>query len=102
MGDYNEIHPHVRIIEDGAIAGAYYNSMERITFYVGQRIEPTNNTGIEFALATGYKEFGPIAPHVRGTYDLGDHTRIFASTAFEKDNENINLGAIIGVEFSLK
>ena len=37
-GDYNEVHPHVRFIEDGAIAGAYYNSVERISFYTGYRV----------------------------------------------------------------
>lgn len=100
-GDYNQFHPHVRFIEDGAIAGAYYNSMDRITFYGGYRIE-SGNAGVEVALATGYDEFGPIAPYMRGTYDLGDRTRLFASSAFEKDGDSVNPGAVVGVEFIIK
>ena len=38
-GNYNEIHPHIRFIEDGIIAGAYYNSVENISFYSGYRLE---------------------------------------------------------------
>jgi hypothetical protein len=101
-GDYNQFHPHVRFIDDGAIAGAYYNSMERITFYGGYRLEPTENLGLEFALATGYNEFGPVAPYMRTTYDLGDRTRLFASSAFEKNSDDVNLGAVVGVEFIIK
>ena len=70
-GDYNSIHPHVRFVEDGAIAGAYYNSMERISFYAGHRIE-SGNAGLELALVTGYDEWMPVAPYIRGTYDLGN------------------------------
>jgi len=97
-GDYNEIHPHVRFVEDGAIAGVYFNSMERLSLYAGHRIE-SGNAGLELALTTGYQEFGPIAPHVRGTYNLGDNTRVFVGSAFEKKNSDVNFGAIIGLEF---
>ena len=34
-GDYNQIHPHVRWEDDGKIAGAYYNSMDRMSLYAG-------------------------------------------------------------------
>ncbi len=76
-GNYNSIHPHVRFVQNGAIAGAYYNSEERISFYGGYRLEPTEKTGIEFAIATGYEEFGAVAPYARGTYDMGK-ARFFA------------------------
>ena len=101
-GSYNQVHPHVRFIEDGAIAGVYYNSMERLSLYGGYRLEPTDNAGIEFAIVTGYDEFGPIAPYLRGTYDIGDRTRLFASTAFEKSGDIVNPGAVLGIEFVIK
>ena len=100
-GDYNQFHPHVRFVEDGTIAGAYYNSMERVSLYAGHRLE-FGNAGIEFALATGYDEFGPIAPYMRGTYDLGDRTRLFATSAFEKDGDEVGLGTVVGIEFVIK
>ena len=102
--DYNEIHPHVRFYEDGAIAGAYYNSVDRISFYGGYRLEPADNLGIEFALATGYNEFGPVAPYMRTTYDLGDKTRFFAATAIEENTstDTVTVGGVFGVEFIIK
>jgi hypothetical protein len=97
-GDYNEVHPHVRFIEDGAIAGAYYNSVERISFYTGYRVEQ-GPFGAEFALVTGYPDIGPIAPYVRGTYDLNDNVRGFISPAGEYVGEGSTVGAVLGVEF---
>ena len=101
-GDYNEIHPHVRFIEDGAIAGAYYNSVERLSFYAGHRLEPTENIGLEFALVTGYPAFGEIAPFVRGTYDTGN-IRYFVSPAIESyGNNNSDIGVVFGIELQIK
>lgn len=100
-GDYNSVHPHVRYQDGGAIAGAYYNSVDRVSFYAGHRLE-YGDAGVEFALVTGYPAFGPVAPFVRGTYDLGK-TRMFVSPAFENyDDSNTNVGVVLGVEFSLK
>lgn len=98
-GDYNSVHPHVRYQDDGTIAGAYYNSVERVSFYAGHRLEK-GDAGIELALVTGYPAFGPVAPFVRGTYDIGN-TRVFMSPTYEEYDNNNNVGVVFGVEFSL-
>ena len=101
--DYNEIHPHVRFYEDGAIAGAYYNSVDRISFYGGYRLEPTDRLGVEFSIVTGYPAFGELAPMVRGTYDINDNVRMFAAPAVESyGSEKGKIGAVIGIEFQIK
>jgi hypothetical protein len=101
-GDYNEVHPHVRFIEDGAIAGVYYNSVDRLSVYAGHRVD-MGDAGIEFALVTGYPAYGTIAPFVRGTYDFGDNVRAFVSPAVESyGNNNSDIGVVFGIEFSLK
>lgn len=99
-GDYNSIHPHVRILEDGGIAGAYYNSMERVSLYAGHRLE-FGNAGVEFALITGYDEIAPIAPYIRGTYDLGNVRGFVAPTGEEWDGET-NIGIVFGIEYQFK
>jgi hypothetical protein len=100
QGDYNGLHPHVRFLEDGAIAGAYYNSMDRISLYAGQRIE-SGNAGLELALVTGYDELDmPVAPYVRGTYDLGS-VRAFAAPTAESWNGETNVGVVFGIELFL-
>jgi len=98
QGDYNAIHPHVRFIEDGAIAGAYYNSVENISAYAGWRLEPTDKLGIELALVTGYPAFGPVAPYVRATYDIGNN-RIFAAPTGEVIDDETKVGVVVGYEF---
>lgn len=100
QGDYNEVHPHVRLEDNGYIAGAYYNSMERMSLYAGHRFE-SGNAGLELALVTGYNEFGAIAPYVRGTYDIGK-MRMFIAPAGEKWYGETNIGAVIGIEFKIK
>ena len=100
QGSYNEVHPHVRLEDNNYIAGAYYNSMERVSFYAGQRFE-SGNAGLELALVTGYNEFGAIAPYVRGTYDVG-RARIFVAPAGERWYGETNIGAVIGIEIQIK
>lgn len=98
---YNNVHPHVRLLDDGAIAGAYYNSVDRLSVYAGQRFE-FDEYGIEVAGVTGYPAFGPVAPYVRGTYDFGP-IRAFVAPAYENGhNDTIDVGLILGLEFSLK
>ena len=87
-GDYNEIHPHVRYTNEGTIAGAYYNSVENVSAYVGYRWE-YNDFGLEAAGVTGYPE-ADIVPYVRGTYK-----DFFVAPAMERGNA----GAVIGYEF---
>ena len=99
-GDYNSIHPHVRIEDGGAIAGAYYNSMDRISLYAGHRLE-SGNAGLEFALVTGYDEWMPVAPYIRGTYDLGN-VRAFESPTGEVWNGETNIGVVFGIEYTFK
>jgi len=96
-GDYNEIHPHIRYNEQNYIAGAYYNSIENLSFYAGKRWE-FGNVGAELAAVTGYDLKYPVAPYARLTYDMGN-VRVFASPAGEYDNGKHNGGLVVGVEF---
>ena len=101
-GDYNQIHPHVRFIEDGVIAGAYYNSEERISFYGGYRLEPVDSVGIEIGAVSGYPALGGVAPYGRVTYDVNDNVRLFATPGSESRHGETNRGTVIGIEFQLK
>ena len=87
-GDYNEIHPHIRYNEQNYIAGAYYNSTDKVSFYVGKRWE-YNNFGLETGAVTGYPQ-ADVIPYVRGTYD-----NFFVAPAVEGDD---TVGAVIGYE----
>ena len=88
-GDYNEIHPHVRYNDQNYIAGVYYNSESRVSFYAGKRWE-YNDFGLEAGAVTGYPQ-SSIMPYVRGTYK-----DFFVAPALESDN---TVGAVIGYEF---
>jgi hypothetical protein len=100
-GDYNQIHPHVRFIEDGVIAGSYYNSEERVSFYGGYRFEPIDNIGIELGAATGYPAQGGTVPYARATMDLGK-SRIFVTPGAERRNGETEIGIVLGIEFRIK
>ena len=95
--DYNEVHPHVRYSNDGVIAGAYYNSEERVSFYGGYRFEPINNFGFELGVVNGYPTNTVVKPYVRGTYDLGNF-RAFIAPGLESNK----VGAVVGVEITIK
>ena len=87
--EYNAIHPHIRYIDTGYMAGAYYNSVEKISTYAGYRWE-INDFGFEAAAVTGYSQ-ADIIPFVRGTYK-----DFYIAPALEGDD---TVGAVIGYEF---
>ena len=95
-GDYNQIHPHVKYQEDWKIAGAYYNSMDRMSLYAGYRYE-YKDFGAEFALVTGYDEIHDVVPMIRGTYK-----NFFIAPGAEDVNGNIEPGIVIGFEYDFR
>ena len=92
-GNYNNIHPHVRCdINNNTIAGAYYNSEENISFYVGKKI-PMYNIELEVGLVTGYSgaDIVPMLRVKKGNW--------FLSPAYEITSNNV--GLVFGYEFKL-
>ena len=92
-GDYNNIHPHVRCdINNNIIAGAYYNSEENISFYVGKKI-PIYNVELEVGLVTGYSgaDIAPMLRVKKGNW--------FMSPTYETTGNNV--GIVFGYEFKL-
>jgi len=92
-GNYNNIHPHVRCdINNNTIAGAYYNSEENISFYVGKKI-PMYNIELEVGLVTGYSgaDIVPMLRVKKGNW--------FLSPAYETTSNNV--GIVFGYEFKL-
>ena len=65
-GDYNAIHPHVRLQQQQYITGVYYNSEYTISPYVGYRFEH-NDIGLELGAVGGYSH-ADVLPYVRATY----------------------------------
>ena len=86
--DYNEIHPHIRYTENGYIAGAYYNSVDKVSTYAGYRWE-WDLIGLEAGAVTGYPQ-ADVMPYARATYD-----NFFITPAIENDNK----GVVVGYEF---
>tara|TARA_B110001454_G_scaffold188950_1_gene187245 strand:- start:304 stop:627 length:324 start_codon:yes stop_codon:yes gene_type:complete len=86
-GDYNNIHPHARCTVDNWITGAYYNSEENVSYYVGRKI-----SNFEIGLVTGYSDMD-VVPMIRYVNDGW-----FAAPAYETSG---NIGLTLGYEFKL-
>ena len=89
-GDYNAIHPHIRLQEQQYIAGLYYNSESNISPYVGYRLE-YNDFGLEYG-AVGNYSHADIAPYVRGTYK-----NFFVAPGIENDK----VGIVFGIDIPI-
>jgi len=90
--DYNFIHPHFRVESDGVIMGAYYNSVDRVSFYLGKRIQP-NKAYIEFGAVTGYAY--AVVPMILAGYQFNDTVSVFFSPVIDSNG----LTGLAGVEF---
>ena len=92
-GDYNNVHPHGRCTIDNWIAGAYYNSEENVSVYVGKIIPNVDyNWDLEIGLVTGYSGMD-VAPMIRYINDGW-----FVSPTYESSFGG-NIGLAIGYEF---
>ena len=94
-GDYNNIHPHGRCTIDNWISGAYYNSEENVSYYVGRKISNVDyNWDLEIGLVTGYSDMD-IAQMIRYVNDGW-----FVAPAYETSHGG-NIGVTMGYEFKL-
>jgi len=90
-GDYNAIHPHLRLQEQQYFAGLYYNSESNLSPYVGYRFEH-NDFGLELGAVGNYSD-APVMPYARGTYK-----NLFITPGIEGDN----IGIVFGIDIPLK
>lgn len=88
---YNEIHPFVSWQYRQLIAGAYYNSLEKTSLYLGYKLEMTEKIELDLGVVSGYREDPEkLLPMARLKYD-----NWFVMPAAEEDNA----GVVIGYEF---
>ena len=93
--DYNEIHPHIRAEHNQFIAGAFLNSESNISYYGGYQIE-MDNYFVDLGIVTGYSDI-PVAPFMRGGYQVSDKIDLFVAPGFEPGYDNV--GLVAGLEF---
>jgi hypothetical protein len=94
-GDYNAVHPHIRLSQGHVIAGAYLNSESRISLYAGLRGQ-RGRWFIEGGAVTGYTG-ADVSPYLRAGYDAGRVT-VFVAPAYEYAPA-ARIGAVIGLEY---
>lgn len=100
-GDYNGVHPYVRLQQDRFVVGAYYNSENRISPHAGVQYT-LGDVFLEGGIVGGYPALGTIIPYARAGYKLSDNTNIFVAPAAETRNNETNIGAVMGVEINFK
>ena len=102
QGTYNDFHPHIRLQDQSLIAGAYYNSEENISLYVGREFRE-DRFGLELGVVSGYDTYySPLMPMARVTYDLTEDHKFYVAPALEKYDGESNTGIVFGLEFQLK
>lgn len=100
VGEYNEVHPSVQLrFDSGVVAGAYHNSEDALSVYAGLRGE-WHGFFAEGGAVTGYLDH-PV-PYARVGYEFTDNFAAFAAPAFEQVDNDFTLGAVIGVEYSIR
>ena len=93
-GDWNAIHPSVRLERDGWSIGAFYNSERRVSAVAGRTFEH-GPLWAELGVATGYSA-APVVPFIRAGAQQGNVRFFVAPAATTKD-----VGLVLGVEFML-
>ena len=99
--DYNEVNPHVRLEHEGLILGAYKNSFDTTSSYIGYKHRFDKNW-IEGGIVTGYTT-APVLPFVRIGRDIFPNVRVFVApgteTRYDDNNETTKIIGITGIEF---
>lgn len=100
-GNYNEVHPQIRLEQDYAVAGAYYNSESNISMYIGAKYD-IDDFFVEGGFVTGYSSADIAQPYARAGYSFNDTTNVFVAPAIEMYNDKNNTGLVVGVEIFFK
>jgi len=95
---YNPVHPYVgAYLNDNVSMGAYYNSEENLSAFVGYTYRFNDDISVETGLVTGYT-YNEISPMVKLNYK-----NVFIAPAVEiirKGNtEEKNIGVVLGLEW---
>lgn len=93
-GEYNSIHPHVRLEQDQYAIGLYQNSENNVSSYLSYSFEK-NDYYLELGIVTGYLK--PV-PLIRAGVGLDD-LNLFIAPGFESRNDGLKL--VFGVEYLL-
>ena len=88
-GEYNSIHPYVETSRDNIVAGAYYNSENKISLFAGIDYKLGENTSMRAGVASGYSRLG-LVPMFKLT-----HKNIFVMPAAEPNR----VGLVLGYQF---
>jgi hypothetical protein len=94
-GDWNGIHPSIRLEQNGWAVGAYLNSESRISVTAGRTFE-NGPLWAELGLATGYSY--PVVPFIRAGVQK-DQFRYFIAPAATTDGD---WGVVLGLEMRIE
>jgi len=94
IDDYNGYHPFVECQQDNYVGSVYYNSVERVSWYLGYREQYDNGLGWDLGLATGYTN--RVVPTGRIRYN-----NLFILPGVEYYDDNYHVGVVIGMEIKL-
>lgn len=96
-GDYNEVHPTVRLVDGPFTVGAYLNSEGGISPYASAELVP-GPVHFELGVVGGYTG-ASILPFFRAGFETSEDTLLWVAPAYEYNPDgSINLGAVAGVE----
>lgn len=93
-GEWNTVHPCVRVQQDAVFAGAYLNSEDRVSLYGGFELRG-EKLFAELGAVTGYSG-ADVLPFLRAGVILNERTRLFVAPAYAYGE----VGAVFGVEIS--
>ena len=94
-GDWNELHPSVRLEHEGWSLGAFYNSERRVSFVAGREFQ-NGPLWAELGVATGYSA-APVVPFIRAGVQR-ENVRFFVAPAATVKRD---VGLVFGVELKL-
>ena len=103
FGDYNNIHPHVRVEFDNTmVVGSFYNSEEAIGVYIAKNFISDEGYFIDLGVVSGYDTVdAPVIPFVRAGKKLNKNYTIFVAPAVEVYDNKTIVGGVIGLEYSI-
>lgn len=95
-GEWNEVHPCLRLRQDVFIAGVFLNSENTVSTYAGVELI-YKKTFLELGVVTGYSD-ADVLPFIRAGIMLDENLKLFVAPAYTEDN----VGAVLGVEYTFR
>ena len=96
---YNDVHPMIYYRQEDYSVGAYYNSINKTSYFVSKHYKMNEDISIQYGITSGY--YKPVVPMLVVRKKLTTNLNAIAMPGIEIDHSRKTTILVLGIEYRL-